>query len=112
MILTLIAILALAGIGVFLVLAGNSKIEKFWRGLVVSIVGVFALAAAALLLLFYASLVNDWIGAGYKADIVNREYGTTYSQAEMFYAGGVIDVVRELDRKRYELTVNKGEPSP
>ena len=111
MILTLIAILALALLGAWLVwYSGETR-----NGLVewtCGVVGCIACLAAVCLLIVYAVMVSSWIGAKYKADIVNREYGTTYTQAEMFYAGEVIDVVRELDRKRYELTVNKGEPAP
>jgi hypothetical protein len=34
---------------------------------------------------------------------MNREYGTSYTQEEMFFAADVIDTVRQLDRKRIEI---------
>lgn len=52
----------------------------------------------------YGILVLNWVGAKHQADIINREYGTNYTQAEVFYASNVIDTVRELDRKRVELS--------
>lgn len=45
----------------------------------------------------------EYIGAEHRANIINREYGTEYTQEEVFYASNVIDIVRELDRKRYEV---------
>lgn len=45
----------------------------------------------------------SYLAAEYKADIINREYGTDYTQAEVYRAADVIDTVRELDRKRVEL---------
>lgn len=54
-------------------------------------------------LLFYALVVGSYIGAGYKKDIINREYNTNYTQAEVFYASDVIDIVRELNRNRLEI---------
>lgn len=45
----------------------------------------------------------EYKGAEHRANIINREYGTEYTQEEVFYASNVIDIVRELDRKRYEI---------
>lgn len=57
-------------------------------------------------LIAYGVLVLDYIGAEHKARIMNREYGTDYTQEEVFYASSVIDTVRELDRKRLEVNGN------
>lgn len=51
----------------------------------------------------YSLLAWGWLAADYKAQIINREYGTSYTQAEVFYASDVIETVRQLDRKRYEI---------
>jgi hypothetical protein len=67
------------------------------------ILGFIGCIISAVLWLFLAAFGVDWVSAQYKADIVNREYKTGYTQAEMFYASDVIDTVRELDRKRYEV---------
>lgn len=45
----------------------------------------------------------SWLAAEQKTNILNREYGTGYSQKEVFYASDVIDTVRQLDRKRIEV---------
>ena len=62
-----------------------------------------ALCAAGI---FYGYVVFLMLGSGYRADIINREYGTNYTAAEVFFASSVIDTVRELDRKRIELNGN------
>jgi hypothetical protein len=78
--------------------AGYSGLQTF-----VGFIGVLLAIASAFGLVVYAFLVLQWIGAKHQADIINREYGTHYTQAEVFYASNVIDTVRELDRKRVEL---------
>jgi len=64
---------------------------------------ILAGVVIVILLLAYAVCAMSWFGAEYKARIINREYGTSYTQAEVFYASDVIDTVRELDRKRVEI---------
>jgi energy-coupling factor transporter transmembrane protein EcfT len=54
-------------------------------------------------LILYALLCYDYFAAEHKKNIINREYGTNYTQLEVFYASGVIDTVRELERKRVEI---------
>ena len=68
-----------------------------------AIAGVLGCAASLLGLAILAFGGLEWVGAKHKAGIINREYGTQYTQAEVFYASSVIDTVRELDRKRYEI---------
>jgi len=51
----------------------------------------------------YMALCWEWFAAEHKANIINREYGTNYTQTEIFYASEVIDTIRNLDRKRYEV---------
>ena len=62
-----------------------------------SLLGAFAGACAV------AIMGYSWVAASHQADIINREYGTSYTQQEVFYASGVIDTVRELQRQRIEL---------
>ena len=54
----------------------------------------------------------DYHGAKVKAKLINREYGTDYTQEEVFYASSVINTIRELDRKRVEINGNlfRGKP--
>lgn len=48
----------------------------------------------------------EYIAAGHKANIINREYGKNYTREEIFYADRVIDTIRELDRQRMEINGN------
>lgn len=54
----------------------------------------------------YAFAGWNWIASEHKAQIINREYGTAYTRQEVFYASDVIETVRQLERKRYEINGN------
>ncbi len=54
-------------------------------------------------LIAYACLIWFYVAAEYQAGIINREYGTNYTQKEVFYASDVIETVRELNRTRVEV---------
>jgi len=54
-------------------------------------------------LIIYSFVCFEYTAAGYKKDIINREYKTDYTQNEVFYASDVINTIRELDRKRIEI---------
>lgn len=73
------------------------------RHIVSAILGVVGCIISFIGLVCAVFIGLEWAGAQHRADIINREYGTNYTQAEVFYASGVIDTVRELDRKRYEV---------
>lgn len=73
------------------------------RHLVAGISGFFGGIASLIGTALYFFLVLQWIGAEQKANIINREYGTSYTQAEVFYASDVIDTIREIDRRRIEV---------
>ncbi|MEG3035814.1 MAG: hypothetical protein RR877_10060 [Aurantimicrobium sp.] len=66
----------------------------------IGFIGLLAAAAAAFAGL---CLAYQWYAAEQKAAILNREYDVKYTQAEIFYASDVVDVIRELDRKRIEI---------
>ena len=94
----LIALIALTSLSVW-----ASRREWDWFSDIVSpifaAVGLSGLAAYPLLVFFY-------LAAEHKAEILNREYGTNYTQEEVFYAHGVIDTIRQLDRTRVEINGN------
>lgn len=69
------------------------------------IIGICAGVAA----LVYSFVVWEWVASEYKAGIINREYGTQYTREEVFYGSSVIDTIRELDRRRYEVNGDLGE---
>ena len=95
MILLLIVIIALCVFG-FLLISSDPYGYGELIGLISSSIGV------ALLLVYFLMIFN-YISAGYKAKIINREFGTEYTQQEVFYADDVIDTIAEIKRTRVEL---------
>ena len=76
------------------------------------LVGFIGAGASTVFTIIGLILAYNWYSASYQAQVINREYGTQYTQAEVFYASNVIDTVRMLDRKRIELNGNlMGTPS-
>lgn len=71
--------------------------------LVGSIGAVCATILAAIFAIVLAVVTIELHSAKFKADILNREYGTSYTAEEVYYGRSVIDTVRELDRKRIEI---------
>ena len=98
MILILIALIAV----VALALVGTRLDWSFFSEVICPCVALLGLLG----LIGYAIVGLCYFGAGYKAKIINREYGTNYTAEELFYASDVIDEVRELDRKRVEINGN------
>jgi len=72
-------------------------------GTLAGMFGFIFAVGAGLSAVVYAFAGWSWFAADHKAQIINREYGTNYTQAEVFWASDVIDTVRQLDRKRYEI---------
>lgn len=66
---------------------------------------VSGIAVFCMVIAFFC-LAYDWYAAEQKANIINREYGTAYTQKEVFYAEDVIDTIREIDRSRIEVNGN------
>jgi len=75
-----------------------------------AITGVLGLGACAIIAILFVTYGFGWLAAEHKAKIINREYKANYTQAEVFYASDVIDTVRELDRKRYEVNGDLMKP--
>lgn len=72
-------------------------------GFLAGLVGLLGLLATCVTAFAGLVFAYDWYAASYQAQIINREYDTQYTQAEVFYASNVIDAMRMLDRKRIEL---------
>lgn len=68
-----------------------------------ALLGGSLVVASAISFLVYILLSFDYVASEHKAKILNEEYGTSYTQQEVFFASSVIDTVRELDRKRIEV---------
>ena len=60
------------------------------------------------------AFIPQWYAASYKAALINKAYGTAYTQQQIFYAEDIIDEIRELKRKRVELNgdLMKDEEAP
>lgn len=94
-----------------IIVAGIISGVLFWVGdegyktrhTLAALAGIFGMIATGISAIVYAFAGWSWIAADHKAQIINREYSTNYTQAEVFYASDVIDTVRQLDRKRYEI---------
>lgn len=80
---------------------GNNGYDR--RHFFAEVCGLFLCVGTALTGVFYVWQGWDWLAAEQKANIINREYGTNYTQKEVYFASDVIDTVRELDRKRIEV---------
>jgi len=92
----LIALIAVTALSVY----GARECRYSTFGYACFAVGLIGFAG----LIIYCFIAFYWFGAEYKKDIINREYGTEYTQAEIFYASKVIDTIRELDRSRVEVS--------
>ena len=57
----------------------------------------------------FGGLAFNYRASETKASLINREYNTTYTTEEVFYASDVIDTIRELDRTRIEINGNIGK---
>ena len=66
------------------------------------LVAMLSLAAG----LIVGAFTPFYYGAGLKADLINSEYGTSYTREQMFFASDIIDTVREIKRQRVELNGN------
>jgi len=98
MILILITIIAAAAVSIFIL------IEEF--GVLLEFIAFITLIASLFMLVVYPIQAFNYIAAEHKANIINREYGTDYTQSEVFYASDVIETIRRIDRKRIELDTN------
>mgnify|MGYP001413782255 CR=1 FL=1 len=52
-------------------------------------------------LVFAAMLIIPYIASQHKAELINQQYGTHYTQSDVFYAE---DIIKEIQTHRLELT--------
>lgn len=74
-----------------------------WTGTAAGVAGFFLAIGTGVAAVTYAFTVYSWMASEHKARIINREFGTHYTQQDVFWASDVIDEIRELQRKRIEL---------
>lgn len=92
----LIALVSVVAISVW---ATESDSWGWFGGMVAPICAMFGFVG-----LFAYSVVGwHYFAAEHKAEIINREFNTNYTQNEVFYAEDVIDVIREVKRNRIEV---------
>lgn len=103
---TLVAIVILIWGGMALMRYSNEYSVSGALEVLCAIMGFVSVLAGLVITIMLAVMCWSWQGSKYKADIINREYGTQYTQAEIFYASSVIDTIRELNRKRIEVNGN------
>lgn len=80
----------------------NKNWDK-WYYFPAGMAGVFLLIATGIASFVFCGMGLQWFSAKYKTEILNREYGTNYTHEEIFWASSVVDTIRELDRKRFEV---------
>lgn len=67
---------------------------------------IVAILISLILGVFLSIQGYEWVASGYKAAIINKEYGTSYSREEILYASDVINTIRELNRSRSEIRLD------
>lgn len=70
------------------------------------VVGCLFAFLAFILIIVFSINAWEWTAAKYKTEIMNREYGTSYTREEVFYADDVIETIRQLNRTRIEINGN------
>jgi len=101
---------AIAGIGLvvlaFVAFWISEEVRNgFVEGLCMCVVVISVIVSVGTLI-FVLILGYGWQAAKFKADIINREYKTNYTQEEIFYASDAIDTIKQLDRQRIEINGN------
>lgn len=101
MFLILIALIIAAWMAVFLLryAVNDSSDACFLAG----VAGIVLGTVAGTFAIVYVGVAFTWFSAEHKADIINREYGTNYTQSEIFWASDVIDTIHHIKRNRYEI---------
>ena len=108
MLLILIGIIATGALGAVLVTRFGGSYQAGHE--ILGFVGATLIATAMLCVVVSPIVAIYWFAAEHKAKIINAEYGKNYTQAEIFYASDVIDQIRHLDRKRYEINGDIARP--
>lgn len=80
-----------------------------WCEVIAMIFAMIAGIASTICLIVFCSFIWNWQASEYQAKIINREYDSDYTQAEVFYASNVIDIIQKLERGRMELIISNKE---
>ncbi len=74
-----------------------------------SVAGAGGLVACGILVIALAFCSFSYLSAPYQARLINAEFGTHYTKEDVFFAGDVIDEIRELKRTRIEVKGDQSE---
>ena len=86
-----------------IVLAVWASCDTEWHNIFAGIIAVIFGCATAITIIVFCFVVWEWKASEYQANIINREYGTSYTREEVFYGSEVIETIRQLDRTRMEI---------
>ena len=103
---TLIAVVILIWGGMALMRYADSYESHAPLDVLSAILGFLSVLAGVVITVMLAIMCWSWQASKHKANIINREYHTGYTQEEIFFASDVIDTIRELNRKRIEVNGN------
>jgi len=93
----------------FFVLIGTIATAAIARGLLetssplLEFMGFTMAVVSGCFVVFLTAAVWFYVSAGYKADMINAEFGTDYSREQVLFAGSVIEEIRQIQRQRIEL---------
>lgn len=102
MLMILIALIISVVVVVALLLYANSS-GYTNRQIFAGIAGVILGVLTGLSAFSYSVAAWKWFAAETKAQVINREWGTHYTAKEVYFASDVIDLIRQIDRKRVEV---------
>lgn len=102
MLYTFLALLAVLASGITLI---RVQSNKDYYNQSESIIGI-GVASVTLSLIGLMTFSIYYVSAGYKAELINKEYGTHYTQAEVFYGSDVIETIQQVKRQRIEINGN------
>jgi hypothetical protein len=77
-----------------------------WHNTLAGVLAVLLGSTTAITVICFCFTVWNWNASEYKANIINREYGTSYTREEIFYGSDVIETIRQLDRTHMEINGN------
>lgn len=101
MLYSLIAIVLAGIIGIYLLYRFEDSYSFF-----PTVAGFLLCLASGVLSLGYCVMIWMWFASFHQVKIINQEFGTHYTQEEIFWASDVIDEIRELKRNRVEINGN------
>lgn len=98
----LIAIIALLIIGAYFIIMSIND----WDSPMAFFIGLVLVACGGLSGIIFSFSGWDYLAAEHKAKLINEEFGTQYTQEEVYWGSDVIDEIHQLQRKRVEVNGN------